>query len=305
MKDLQEQAVLLALIDRADENWQWHEIATLVEEMGSARKVLEGAWTGFESFSIGAVEELARRVRPEDVEKAEELIRAHADKGVTLVTVLDGQYPSNLRQIYNHPPFLFVRGQLLPEDDRSIAVVGTREASPEGIGHARSLARQLVENGVVVLSGLAKGIDAASHAATLEAEGRTVAVMGTGIEMIYPKENTGLAERILDSGGALVSQFWPWAPPTKFSFPMRNVVMSGLAIGTAVIEANKKSGAKMQARLALDHGKRLFLLDSLVAQEEWAQSYAQRSGAMVVSSVDDIISIVTASIDPPKQLTFS
>lgn len=131
-----------------------------------------------------------------------------------------------------------------------------------------------------------------------------MAVMGTGIDRIYPKTNIELAAQILDSGGALVSQFWPDAPPTKISFPMRNVVMSGMAVGTAVVEANKLSGAKMQARLALQHGKRLFLPRSLVEQEEWATRYSKESGAVVIDSVDDIVPIVTSAVKPPSQLSF-
>jgi DNA processing protein len=304
MAPVDEQAALLALVQRADK-WKWHDIATLVEEMGGASNVLKLAWTGVESFKKQDVEQLSSRVQTEDVEKAAEVIASQSENGVVLLTVMEPEYPTNLRNIFNRPPFLFIRGQLLPEDNRSVAVVGTRDASERGVAEARSLARQLVDNGVTVLSGLAKGIDTAAHTATIEAGGRTVAVMGTGIEISYPKENAQLAERILESGGALVSQFWPSAPPTQYSFPMRNVVMSGLAIGTAVIEANSQSGAKMQARLALEHGKRLFLLESLVAKEEWARDYSERSGAMVVSSVDDIVSAVTASIELPKQLALS
>ena len=113
--------------------------------------------------------------------------------------------------------------------------------------------------------------------------------MGTGIQRVYPAENRELAARIVEAGGALVSQFWPDAPPTRYSFPMRNVVMSGMAVGTVVVEASSTSGAKMQARLALDHGKRLFLVESLVMHEKWARDYAERPGATVVKSVDDVL----------------
>jgi DNA processing protein len=218
---------------------------------------------------------------------------------------LDSDYPSNLRHVFNRPPFLFVKGSLLPEDDRAVAVVGTRKASKPALGRAKQLASQLVEHGITVLSGLAAGIDSAAHEAALDARGRTVAVLGTGIETIYPAKNSKLADRILAEGGALVSQFWPDAPPTRFSFPMRNVVMSGMATGTAVIEANSISGAKMQARLALQHGKRLFLMKDLVMQEEWAQRYAKDPGATVVSSVEDIIEVVGRVIKPPTQLTLT
>lgn len=303
MSDVQERAAVLALVARTER--EWHRTAAVIEEVGSAVRVLNKDWTGFETFDTGAVGRLAETVTAEDIVRYTDLIEEYASKDVTLITVLDTAYPTNLRQVYNRPPFLFVRGSLGSDDDRSIAVVGTRRASEHGIQIAGSLASQLVEHRVTVLSGLAAGIDAAAHAAAIAAGGKTVAVMGTGIDTIYPKENAPLADEILSQGGALVSQFWPDAPPTKFSFPMRNVVMSGMAIGTAVIEASSTSGAKMQARLALEHGKRLFLLKSLVDQEEWARSYSERSGAVVVSSVDEIISAVAEAINPPKQLAFS
>lgn len=301
MDDLRERASLLALVSKADGDW--HQIAAMVEEMGSATAVLELAWTGFESFDTEAAEQLGGRVDDDAIKEAEDLISTYEERGVQIVTVLDSDYPANLRQVYNRPPFLFIKGKLAADDDRSIAVVGTRQASPEGIASAGALAKQLVTHGITVLSGLAKGIDAGAHQATLDAGGRTVAVMGTGIDRIYPEENEALAERVLDQGGALVSQFWPWAPPTRFSFPMRNVVMSGMAIGTAVIEASARSGAKMQARLAVEHGKRLFLMASLVSQEEWAQRYSQHPAALVVDSVEDIVSVVASTVDLPQQLS--
>lgn len=208
--------------------------------------------------------------------------------GARLVTVLDDAYPSNLRVIPKLPPFLFYRGELRRDDARSVAVVGTRRASIEGLESAAKLAALLVAEGVTVISGLAKGIDTAAHSAVLDAGGRTIAVVGTGILQVYPKENAELAEQIVERG-AVVSQFWPSAPPTRFSFPMRNEVMSGISQGTAVIEANSTSGAKMQARLALEQGKRAFLMASLVTSEPWAKGYLEKRGAIEVNSVDDVV----------------
>ena len=151
-----------------------------------------------------------------------------------------------------------------------MAVVGTRQPSPGGLGKAGDLSRLLVRQGVVVVSGLARGIDSAAHSATLAAGGRTIAVIGTGITKTYPAENKELTERIVEHG-VVVSQFWPSSPPARGTFPRRNVVMSGIAQGTAVIEASSTSGAKMQARLALEHGKKVFLLRSLVMAQPWAR----------------------------------
>jgi len=224
----------------------------------------------------------------ERLERAEAEVSAAREAGAQLVTVLDDGYPSNLRVVPKLPPFLFYRGELRRDDARSVAVVGTRRASEEGISRARTLAQLLVDEGVTVISGLAKGIDTAAHSAVLDVGGRTIAVVGTGILRVYPKENAELAERIVERG-AIVSQFWPTAPPTRYSFPMRNEVMSGISQGTAVIEASDTSGAKMQARIALEQGKRAFLMSSLVTREKWAKSYIEKRGAIEVHSVNDVV----------------
>jgi DNA processing protein len=229
---------------------------------------------------LARLDEYIERVRPQIEE-------ARSEVGARLVTVLDEDYPSNLRVIPSPPPFLFYRGELRRDDARSVAVVGTRKASAEGKKRGALLAAKLAEEHVTVISGLAAGIDTAAHEASMEAGGRTIAVIGTGILRTYPKENAALTERIAQEG-AVVSQFWPSAPPTRYSFPMRNAVMSGISQGTAVIEATSTSGAKMQARLALEQGKRAFLMASLVTSETWAKKYLER-GAIEVNSIEDVI----------------
>lgn len=298
----EERAAVLALV--AATQGEWYRTATLIEYAGSAVRIVRQEWTGFEPFDVSQTAELAERVTPDTLRRYEALIQDYQSRGVHVITVLDDGYPLNLRQVYNRPPFLFVRGDLLDQDNRAVAVVGTRRPSERGLGEAARLSAELARSGVTVLSGLALGIDTAVHRAALDSEGRTVAVMGTGIDRIYPGDNEDLATTILGSG-ALVSQFWPDAPPTKYSFPMRNVVMSGMAAGTVVVEASATSGAKMQARLALDHGKRLFLVRSLVMQEEWALRYAKRPGATVVESVDDILDVLIALASPTEQLTLT
>ncbi len=214
-------------------------------------------------------------------------IEAAAAVGARLVTVLDDDYPANLRLIPNLPPFLFYRGELRLDDARSVAVVGTRGASEKGLSRADRMARMLAAEGVTVISGLARGIDTAAHRAALDAGGRTIAVLGTGITRCYPAENESLADQIAGHG-ALVSQFWPTRTPGRDTFPRRNVVTSGIGQGTVVIEASSTSGAKMQARLALEHGKKVFLVRSLVTDQIWAQSYLQR-GAIEVGDVADVV----------------
>ena len=234
------------------------------------------------------------------VDEMMQRLAAWRKAGLKITTVLDPDYPLNLRMISNLPPFLFYRGRLQTDDARSVAVVGTREPTQYGIERAYRMAASLAERGVTVLSGLARGIDTAAHEATLNVNGRTIAVLGSGLLNVYPKENVELAERIAMSG-AVVSQFWPDAPPTKHTFPMRNVVTSGLGQGTVVIEASATSGAKMQARLALEHGKLVFLIRSLVETHNWAQEYAKR-GAIVVDSPDDVIKMLR-SVDAIRTST--
>lgn len=279
---------LLALCSIADVNW--HVIAREALRNGLAPllagDVAEASRDG-EATRQRLGQELGRL--DEYVERIRVVVdHAHGTVGARLVTVLDREdYPSNLRLIPNPPPFLFYRGELRRDDARSVAVVGTRGASRGGRCRAASLAEKLAADSVTVISGLAKGIDTEAHTATLAASGRTIAVVGTGILRTYPKENASLAEQIVERG-AIVSQFWPDAPPTRYSFPMRNAVMSGISQGTAVIEASSKSGAKMQARFALEQGKRVFLMASLVTHEEWAQRYLLR-GAIEVKGVDDVL----------------
>lgn len=292
--DIRERAAVLTLVkatQRREQGGEWHLTAALIANAGSALRLLDRDWcTPQETVMAG---DLVSRVEAGDLERHVDLINQYQDLGVQCITVLDDGYPANLRKIYNKPPFLFVRGSLLEADRKAIAIVGTRKASEEGIQRARKLARELCARDVTVLSGLALGIDTVAHAETLGAGGRTIAVIGTGIDRMYPKENAALAERIAESG-AVVSQFWPDAPPTRYSFPMRNVVMSGMSIGSVVIEASYTSGAKMQARLALDHGKRLFLVRSLVMQEAWAQKYAEKPGVIIVDRVEDVLRVLDA-----------
>ena len=226
-------------------------------------------------------------------------VAAAARVDARLVTVLDDAYPANLRLIPNLPPFIFFRGEFKDADVMSVAVVGTRQATECGMRRADRMARLLAEREVTVISGLARGIDTAAHEAALASGGRTIAVLGTGITKCYPAENRDLAERIVESG-VLVSQFWPTRPPGRDTFPRRNVVTSGLSQGTVVIEASRTSGAKMQARLALEHGKKVFLVQSLVTDQQWARDYVDGRGAVEVAEVDEVTSHL-APVDRVKQ----
>lgn len=295
-----EQAGVLALVKSTE--GEWYRTAALIEEAGSAVRLIRREWSTLETAPDDHVKALVARVTQDDLAAARALIEEQQDRGIRLATVLDDTYPANLSAIYNRPPFIWLRGDIVSADRRSIAIVGTRRASEQGLEYGRWFGQELAKREVTVLSGLARGIDTAAHTAALDAGGRTVAVLGHGLSRpVYPPENGSLADRIATQG-ALVSQFWPDAPPTRYSFPMRNVVMSGMAVGTVVVEASETSGAKMQGRLCLEHGKRLFLLESLVAREAWAQAYAERPGATIVTDVEDIIEVLAELAAEPEQL---
>jgi DNA processing protein len=289
----------------------WYFLARQAQRPGGLSDLIAGraAESGGEATESLRLLDAAQADLPTNRAWVETTLADLATDGVHLTTVLDDDYPANLRLIYNLPPFLTYRGVLRTDDARSVAVVGTREASIEGVERARRLATQLAEAGVTVLSGLARGIDTAAHTAALDAGGRTISVMGTGIRMVYPPENRDLAERIAETG-ALVSQFWPDSPPRTDTFPRRNIVMSGMGQGTVVVEASATSGAKMQARYALDHGKRVFLLSSLIRERPWAQGYLGK-GAIEVEDVDDIVRLlqspeaVLARSDQRRQLSMT
>lgn len=228
--------------------------------------------------------------------QADREIAAADGVSAQLTTVFDDDYPVNLRFIHNLPPFLFYRGVLdAVRDARSVAVVGTREPSSEGISRAERMAGDLTGLGIAVTSGLAAGIDSAAHRAAVACGGRTIAVYGTGIIRTYPKSNIDLADEILSAGGLLVSQFFPTAQPAQWTFRKRNEVTSGISQGTVVIQASKTSGAKMQARLAHEHGKQVFLIKSLVTEQEWAMAMVQAGHATEVEYVEDIVPLLVDS----------
>lgn len=255
-----------------DELWDGHISA---QETPQAR-----AATAFLRVGLRNLDEPRARVAAE--------LDAGYRAGARLITVLDEDYPTNLRQVPDLPPFLFVLGQHYATDERAVAVVGTRQATDTGLRRARRLANELTQQGITIASGLARGVDTVAHNAALNAGGRTLAVIGTGITRCYPAENKTLAEQITRHG-AVISQFWPTRAPGRDTFPRRNRVTSGISLGTAVIEASNTSGAKMQARLASEHGKHVWLLASLVTDQPWAQKMISQGRARTVATTADIL----------------
>ncbi|MGW5559492.1 DNA-processing protein DprA [Micromonospora sp. NPDC003944] len=281
-----ERASLVALLRL--QQTRWSEVALDIQENGSARAVLDRM--------VGHSDTLF----PEGDSTTDLISEALAEvadwqrDGVGVHAFFDDTYPAQLLGIREVPPILFSKGDLRVHD-RAVAVVGSRKASDEGLRIARAVATTLAGRGVTVVSGLAAGIDTAAHSAALEAGGRTVAVLGTGIRRYYPSGNRGLQDHIADVG-LVVSQFWPDAAPSRQSFPMRNAVMSGYAVATVVVEAGETSGARIQARLALQHGRPV-VLTSQVMQCNWARTFAENPGVYVVhgtaqllEAVDDILS---------------
>lgn len=178
-------------------------------------------------------------------------------QGISVLTWEDPGYPRRLREIDQPPPVLYVRGALLPEDEWAVAIVGTRRITPYGRQVSEEVAGMLARNGVTVVSGLARGVDAVAHQAALNAGGRTIAVLGSGVDRIYPPEHRRLAERIIERG-ALASDYAPGTPPEGVNFPPRNRIISGLSLAVIVVEAGERSGALITAGFAADQGREVF-----------------------------------------------
>ena len=201
----------------------------------------------------------------------------------------DPAYPPRLTEIYDPPPVLYLKGQVLPEDERAVAVVGTRKATAYGREAAHSLAYDLARNGVTVVSGLARGIDGIAHRAALEAGGRTIAVFGSGLDVIYPSEHTRLA-RDIQEAGALVSEHALGARPDARNFPRRNRLLSGMTLGTLAVEAGEKSGALLTVRHALEQDREVFCVpESIFSPSSQGTNDLIKQGAKLVMDYNDVL----------------
>jgi len=224
-----------------------------------------------------------------DIDPDAELGRIR-EAGVRVLTVRDDDYPPRLKQIHARPLVLFVKGDLLPQDERSVAVVGTRKASAYGREVAAALAGDLARSGVTVVSGLARDIDGIAHDASLNAGGRTIAILGSGLDIMYPREHEGLAERVAESG-ALVSEFPLGTRPSPENFPRRNRIISGMSLGTLVVEASDRSGALITSSLALEQNREVFAVPGNIFDPHCraTNNLIKRSGAKLVTHVEDIL----------------
>ena len=225
-----------------------------------------------------------------------------ANCGVAALTWRDDAYPRLLLETADAPPVLYVRGRLLPEDAQSVGVVGTRRPTDYGRRITGELCRALAVRGVTVVSGLALGIDARAHAATLDAGGRTVAVLGNGLDVVYPGEHRQLAQRIISSGGALVSEFALGVRPEASNFPRRNRIISGMTLGTLVTEAGETSGTRWTVYHALEQNREIFCVPgSVYSEASKLTNRLIREGAKLVTEVSDILTEIGLE-NRPEQL---
>lgn len=293
------------------EDWRYWLALRLVHGVGNVtyRELLAHFATPQAVFTASAADLTASGVHPEVAraitafdqwQTVETELRNIARTGVRLVTRKDEEYPVNLTHLHDPPPFLYVRGSFVPGDRVAIAMVGSRLASTYGRGVARDLARGLAEKGVTIVSGLARGIDAEAHRAALAAGGRTVAVLGSGLDVIYPSEHRALAAEI-PASGALVSEFALGSKPDAVHFPYRNRVISGLTLGTVVVEATESSGSLITARCALDQNREVFAVPgNVTAQRSRGPHRLIKEGAKLVESIEDILNEIAPVLAPAR-----
>ena len=220
---------------------------------------------------------------------AEEEMKRVAEAGGSVISFEDEAYPERLREIYDPPAVLWLRGSVELLSRAGIAVVGTRQPSPYGAGMAELLSRDLANRRLTILSGMARGVDTAAHKGAIDAGGKTVAVWGTGIDVVYPKENKKLAESIVASGGTIVSEYPLGAFPAPQNFPVRNRVLSGMSVGVLVIEAGEYSGTRITARLAMEQNRDVFAVPGNVTNKNaWGPNTLIKQGAKLTASWEDV-----------------
>ena len=264
-------------------------IQVLRDVFGSAERALQATADELNKIDglTPAMRELLRRKPAQyPIERELELIQEY---GCQVLTLYDAAYPASLKEIDTPPIVLYIRGALTPEDSLSLSLVGSRDAKDYGRKASYRLSYQLAQRGLTIVSGLARGIDTAAHRGALEAGGRTIAVMGSGLGFIYPAANTDLAEKITESG-ALISEFPMATTPKPNNFPRRNRIISGLTLGTVVVEASNRSGALITARLAGEQGREVFAVPGEIFSELSTGTHRLiNNGAKLVNTVDDLL----------------
>jgi DNA processing protein len=256
--------------------------------LGAAERVFEASLTELEGLGMPAksaqfvFEGKARTAALEEMQKT-------LEAGGSILTPEDEAYPERLREIYDPPAVLWIRGNVELLARPGIAVVGTRQPSPYGAGMAELLSRDLANRRMVILSGMARGVDTAAHKGAIEAGGKTIAVWGTGIDVIYPKENKKLAESIVATGGAIVSENPLGTFPAPQNFPIRNRILSGMSVGVLVIEAAEYSGTRITARCAMEQNRDVYAVPGNVTNKNaWGPNTLIKQGAKLTATWEDI-----------------
>jgi DNA processing protein len=259
----------------------------LLARFHTAREVLQASRGALEDV-VGPA--MARRISTyADAVDVDAQIRALQQHDAQLITLEDAAYPLLLAEVYDPPLALYVRGELSERDAHCVALVGTRRATPYGIRMAEKFGRELAARGITVVSGMASGIDTAAHRGALEAGGRTIAVLGCGVDVVYPEQNAELMQQIIQSG-AVVSQYPMGMKPLGKNFPPRNRVISGLSLGVLIVEAPVKSGALITARHASEQGREVFAIPGEIGKNNSQGPHALiRDGAKLVETVDDVL----------------
>jgi DNA processing protein len=285
---IQEDALLFWLALRTIPGLGTRTVHNVVKHFGSPQAAYMASLTELESCGLSAP--AAQQIFAQaGLAEAEQEIEAAAKAGATLVHFADARYPHRLREIADPPLVLSIKGDLSVLEAPGIAVVGTRRPSAYGSSVAHRLAADLAQRGIAVISGMARGVDSAAHRGALEAHGKTVAVFGSGIDVLYPAENKRLAQRIMDSG-ALVSEFPPGTSPSPENFPIRNRIISGLALGVVVVEAAEYSGSLITARLALEQNREVFAVPgNITSPQSFGPNMLIKQGAKLVDDWLDVV----------------
>ena len=260
----------------------------LAEHFESIDDVFQASLTELEALNLQA--QSAQHIAlGKSLELAhEEFARANA-ASIEIICRDDEVWPARLGEIYDPPLVLYVRGNSRALSGPGIAVVGTRHPTPYGIGMAERLSCDLAARGMVIFSGLARGVDAASHRGAIHARGKTVAVFGTGVDVIYPRENKKMIDPILECGGALISEFPLQAFPAPQNFPIRNRIISGLSLGVLVVEAGEYSGTRITARCALEQSRELFAVPgNVTSRNSWGPNTLIKQGAKLTATWEDV-----------------
>jgi DNA processing protein len=260
----------------------------IVEHLDGIEAVFRASLTELEATGMQAVSAQSLATGRSLELAQEEWVRA-ASAGAQVIPFDSPAYPQQLRQIYDPPIVLYLRGSVELLSQPGIAVIGTRHPTPYGSGMAERLACDLARRGLAIISGLARGIDSAGHRGALAAQGKTIAVFGTSVDVIYPKENNRLADQILSAGGALISEFAMGTFAAPQNFPIRNRIISGLSIGVLVVEAAEYSGTRVTARCALEQNRDVFAVPGNVTNKNsWGPNTLIKQGAKLVATWEDV-----------------